>query len=159
MRNGFGRSAPSGRCVSIREGERSFSRDVVRYLFNPLGLLSTTARSIVSLTHLAMIGSLCHALIGDQVTSLALAAISTYTSIHTIAILGPILVLLAAKGGWGRNLVIFGAILAFLVGGSTLMVGSWQFLRASLGSRYAVLVVAITDQRGLRCLPGWPIPV
>lgn len=101
-----------------------------------------------------MIGSLFHALIGDQMTSLALAAVSTYTSVHSIAILGPVLVLLGAKGGgsWRRHLALFGVVMAALLGGSALMVGSWQFLRASLGSRYwdAALVVDTADRsRGL----------
>lgn len=103
---------------------------------NPLSILSSGAKTIAPFVNLTLVGALYYALLGDRLPSLLLAAIATYTAIHPLYILAPVLSLLRPSQ-IKANALLFISLLAVLLAASRVVTGSWRFLLTSAGSRLA----------------------
>ena len=89
---------------------------------------------MAAFVNLTIIGALYHAMIGDRIVSLLLAAFGTYTAIHPVYILAPVLNFLPRRH-LATNTIIFLSCLGALIGASWGVTGSWRFLLTSYGSR------------------------
>ena len=117
-------------------GEGKISLFTFRYLLNPLGLMSSGAKSSSVLTHITLLGALYHGMCGDQLVSLLYASFGTYISLYSISIFAPVSTFSSSSPrSFKSNVIIFGAMLSSLILISWNMTGTWRFLLSSHYSR------------------------
>lgn len=105
-------------------------------MLNPLGLLSSGAKSSVALCNAAILVAIASAQRGRALLSAAAIAFAAYLSLYPIMLISPLALMVARRrGALGVALLLLGtgASLAGLLFASHRLVGSWRFLEEVYG--------------------------
>ncbi|RKP13502.1 GPI transamidase subunit PIG-U, partial [Piptocephalis cylindrospora] len=124
------------------------------YLFNPISLITSMARSSLIYTHLAILSSLLYALRGSRTWAMCSIALATYLSLYPLVLITPILLALThqvpASSRKDVMLSCIGGVLAWTSALhllSFLLTASWDYLPATYG--FILSIPDLTPNVGL----------